>query len=316
MRLLIMKNFTKITTIIFCVFLNSLSVASTWISAVEEPIEISSEPIVISNGNLETIISGRYANLTNKSINKNEKLCTEINNTNNIYSLKSAKNELVLAGITTLQINNEIIYVISRHAFLNSGMNEEDFKLAFPELKIFEVADSDEVLDVLFISNNKQNVTNLIEENSENQKYNRSWVFWHFGSMGNGDLIRGCSTGNSFKTEYDENNQKTGYFGLPNTTTNFSSSGSSGAVVWGYSAKLNQIQPYGVITCLELSPHDSNDENKIVRVLGFEKIKHSRINPITFNQAIDSRVNLKKFDSCIPVDRETIGADAIDTGHN
>lgn len=306
------KVFLKIIIIIFYCVLSSYSFANTWVSEIEEQKESKGE-ITISNGYTKVFISGYTGDLTPRPSNRKENICSIYNYKKDSISVIFSGDESVLAGVTVLTLNNKNVYVMARHAFVNSGLSESEFQRNYGNLKIYEVQDGDEALDVLFIAKDLNTVFDLIKENTGLQNYNRSWVSWQFGSLGSEELTFGCSSGDSFVSEFGNDNQKTGYLGLSKTMNNFSSAGSSGAVVWGYSDKTQNIHPFGVIICLQKFPQVP--QSKIIRVLGFDKIKQSEIKEIPFSQAIKPTDNLQKHENCQPVDRNTIGGEVIkDTG--
>ena len=298
----------KIIMMVFYSFLSSYSFASTWVPDIEEP-KAGTGTITTSDGDTRILISGYSGALTLRPSNRKENICSIYNFNKDSISVILSNDESVLAGVTALALNNKNVYVMARHAFVNSGLSEPEFKKNYENLKIYEVQDGNEVLDVLFIANDLNTVSDLINKNSELQNYNRSWASWQFGSLVSRELTFGCSSGGSFESEFSTDNQKTGYLGLSNTMNNFSSSGSSGAIVWGYSDKTQNIHPFGVIMCLQEFPE--TPQKKIMRVLGFDKIKQSTIKELSFSQAIKPANNFQRHENCQPVDRNTIGGEAI-----
>ncbi len=164
-------------------------------------------------------------------------------------------------------------------------------------------------MDILFFVKAQESVNSFIRSYRDNHKNigkNQNWLSWQYASSGN-HLSNPCSEGHSIAIEMDEQLNYNGYLGLPKGQKNFSSPGSSGSVVWNVEEP-STIRPIGIIICKQNQPEGAMQDS-LMRILSFEKILNSKIEPIAFDEATRPITNLQSFPNCTPVDRESVGGD-------
>lgn len=249
------------------------------------------------------------------------------------YPLLIGNHQQILTGVTEFKADflfneqnspedTDKIYIASRHAIINYlNANHNNTNSLFNKKNFYQIIDdeSKKYLDVIFISSsNRDRIKEAIEAASIINSNNQNWISKQFGSLG-AHASSQCSEGQNIIQEVQPSTikdsptsfQSTGFYGLPvieNLSSNLTSPGSSGAMVWTIGQNKN-LHALGIIQCLQKQPTGSSLKS-VVRVIGFDRINKGLLQETSLDELKKSgRNEILIFSGCTPIDRAGIGGD-------